>query len=91
MPKESNSLIWCCLKLKMHMRLLTLCLIMHVSHCLAVISAWSPKLFWGALQEVTKAVTDEWHCQAVALYSHLHCIVSLCISIALTSRDWALK
>lgn len=28
---------------------------------------------------------------AVALYSHLHCIVSLCISIAFTSRDWGFK
>lgn len=59
--EESDSLIWCCLKLKMHMRLLTLCLIMHPSHCLAVISSWSPKFFWGALQDVKKVVIDEWH------------------------------
>lgn len=60
--KESDSFIWCCLKLKMPVRLLTLRFIMHLSHCLVVISSWSPKLFWGALQEVKKAVTDEWHC-----------------------------
>lgn len=59
--EESGSLIWCCLKLKMHMRLLTLCLIMHSSHCLVVISSWSRKFFWGALQDVKQVVTDEWH------------------------------
>lgn len=73
--KESDSLTWCCLKLKMPLRLLTLCPIIHLSHCLVVISSWSPKLFWGALQEVKKAVTDEWyspHCGSVQPFA-LHC------------------
>lgn len=73
--KVSDSLIWCCLKLKMHMRLLTLCLMMHLSHCLLVISSWSPKLLWGAPQEAKKVVTDEWHsprCGSVQPFA-LHC------------------
>lgn len=73
--KVSDSLIWCCLKLKMHMRLLTLCLMMRLSHCLLVISSWSPKLLWGALQEAKKVVTDEWHspcCGSVQPFA-LHC------------------
>lgn len=57
--KESDSLSWCWLKLKLHMTLLTLWLIMHISHCLPVISSWSHKSLWGALQEVKKVVTAE--------------------------------
>lgn len=37
--KESDSLSWCCLKLKMHTRVATLWLILHISHRLPVISS----------------------------------------------------
>lgn len=89
--KESDSLIWCCLKLKMHMRLLTLFLITHLSHCLVVISSWSPKFFWGALQDVKKVVTDEWHSPRCGSVHPLAVHCEPFHSYWIHSRDWGLK
>lgn len=83
--KEPDSLSWCCLKLKMHTRLLTLHLT-HISACLpSVLDLTSPCGVLCRKRERLSQMNSLLH--SVTPCSHLHCNASLCKLTAFISRD----